>query len=252
MIPCIVCPFLNRPDLLQRMVSSIDFPVEDLFILNNSDFAISLHLLELPKSVSGWSERVGDNLGVAGSWNAGLSFSFVDREHDYAIFVGNDIQWSSGDLEKFDKAFRENPECDFISGNWAFSTFALTRKGFQRLGWFDETIHPAYGEDVDFWKRACLTSDFSAVSVDTHAIHGEAPTWGSSTIYSDPEIRRKNHHTHNANLSYLERKWGWDRNKDMASAEFMRPFGDESKRLDYWELAGERLSSPYFRSNGNS
>lgn len=247
MIPLIVIPFLNRRDLLNRCIQSIDFPVQELLVMNNGARE-SLHEMMLPPSVVSYSENVStSNYGVAGSWNFGLNHAFNACGYDYVIFCGNDIQWSSGDLQKMHEAY--SPEADFISGNWAFSTFAITRRGFEKLGWFDEGIFPAYGEDVDFWRRCSLTPDFSCVSVDTQAIHGEAPHWGSSTIHSDPNLLQENHRTHDANLSYLERKWGWDRRLPMASAKFQTPF-NSGRPIREWELSEERKLKPHFRSNG--
>ncbi len=70
MIPVMVVPVLNRYDLLQRMLDSIDFPVADLLLIDNGgdvdrlrfpDFVLNSHILPLPA-----------NLGVSGSWNLGV------------------------------------------------------------------------------------------------------------------------------------------------------------------------------------
>jgi glycosyltransferase involved in cell wall biosynthesis len=247
MIPVLGIPLYNRKDLLQRLLNSIDYPVNHLVVVNNG--SESLHDLKIPDYVHWWDEIVnGQNLGCAGGWNRILAYAFMERQMEYALFFGNDVQFIPGDLEKFNKAYE--PESHFMSGNWAFSSFGITRRGFGVLGWFDEGCWPAYGEDVDFWRRCSLTPNFKAISVDTHSIHGEAPYWGSSTIYSDPELRKKNHLTHNANLSYLERKWGWNRNKPMDTAKFTHPFNDSSKPLWWWELSEERKRQPHYRTNG--
>jgi len=47
MIPVMVVPVLNRYDLLQRMLDSIDFPVADLLIIDNGGDVDKLRFPEL-------------------------------------------------------------------------------------------------------------------------------------------------------------------------------------------------------------
>jgi GT2 family glycosyltransferase len=247
MIPLLATAIVNRPDLLQRLISSIDFPVGELLVIDNG--RDNRGHLDIPTCVGKLTTIYnGSNMGCAGAWNQSINHAFNERRYEYLLIMGNDIQLTPGDLEKLHKAI--TPDTDFVSGNWAFSSWGLTRNGFGKLGWVDENIHPAYGEDVDLWRRVQLHGGINITSVDTHMIHGEAPTWGSSTIYSDPDLRRKNHVTHGRNLSYLERKWNWDRNKPMETATYTRPFNDQSKPLWHWELSPDRIQQPHFRTNG--
>lgn len=247
MIPCLATVLVNRKDLLQRLIDSIDHPVGVLYVVNNG--RESLHDIRRNPLVQDYQEQVnGENVGCAGGWNQCIDFAFNRRKYEYLMIFGNDIQCSPGDLEKI--AFAIRPDTDFISANWAFSSWGITRHGFGKLGWLDEEVWPAYGEDVDFWRRVQLHGNINQVSVDTSMVHGEAPHWGSSTIYSDPELRRRNHVTHDRNLKYLESKWGWDRHKPMESAKFSRPFGNSGSPLWSWKLSEARLQQPHFRKNG--
>lgn len=247
MIPCIVIPFLNRPDLLQRCIRSIDFPVQRLLVVNNGN--ISLHGMQTPITVQQYDEKVthGKNLGVAGSWNYGLNYAFRANRSDYVIFVGNDIQWAPGDLKLFHEAFRDNSDCHFMSGNWAFSTFAVTRAGFDKLGWFDENFYPAYLEDGDFWRRVNL-SRAKCVSVDTHAVHGEGEHSGSMTLNSDPAMARVIRAGHERNWIYYMYKWGG--RKEENTEVYARPFNDSCRQLDFWVLSEDRMQQPHFRTRG--
>lgn len=247
MIPCIVCPMLNRPDLLRRMIWSIDFPVENLLVVNNSNSKISLHEMGLPTTVVTFDEKVGPNLGVAGSWNYGLNYAFNVKRLPYVIFVGNDIQWAPGDLDLFHSQFKANPDVDFLSGNWAFSTFAVTRKGFDKLGWFDENYEMGYLEDGDFWRRVQL-SKANTVSVPTESMHGEGQHSGSMTINSDPELKKVVEAAHERNWRYHMAKWGGRREGN--TEVFTRPFNDPSKALSDWHLSKERMQQPHFRARG--
>ena len=37
MIPAMIVPVLNRPDLLERLLASIDYPVADLLVIDNGN-----------------------------------------------------------------------------------------------------------------------------------------------------------------------------------------------------------------------
>jgi hypothetical protein len=41
-----------------------------------------------------------------------------------------------------------------------------------------------------------------------HIIHGEAPTWGSTTIYSNTKYKLMNTFTHSNGFKYYQKKWG--------------------------------------------
>ena len=66
----LIVPVLNCYDLLQRMVDSIDYPLEMLVVIDNGD---NLQELCVPDCVN--ELRVlpmPTNQGVAGSWNLGI------------------------------------------------------------------------------------------------------------------------------------------------------------------------------------
>ena len=68
MIPVLIIPILNRYDLLDESLSSIDYPIGDILIINNGkenyipkEKDLNIRVLNLPS-----------NLGVSGSWNLGI------------------------------------------------------------------------------------------------------------------------------------------------------------------------------------
>ena len=70
MLPNLIVPVLNRYDLLQRMLDSIDFPVRDMLIIDNGG---ELDTVAFPKPVlNSHVLSMPSNLGVAGSWNLGI------------------------------------------------------------------------------------------------------------------------------------------------------------------------------------
>lgn len=253
MIPVLGIPILNRGDLLQRLVDSIDYPVNILHIVVNSVkeeadpgvLQVVKVLEKIPpeqrpfiKNVF-WSygklydtngDRISNNLGVAGSWNSILKHYGAE----YYMLVGNDIQFAPGDLKKFDDyitAWPDKNKKGVICGNHGFSCFALLAETITQVGYFDENIYPAYLEDCDY-KWRCILADLDNEDVpDTHMIHGEAPSWGSSTIYSNKDFREKNGYTHSINFIYYNKKWGGDNGKE----KFTSPYNDNTKPISYWQ-----------------
>jgi hypothetical protein len=68
MVPCVVVPILNRPDLLDRCLKSIDYPVETLIVVDNggvydADMMSWVVDRQLVKNSYVWS--FPSNLGVA-------------------------------------------------------------------------------------------------------------------------------------------------------------------------------------------
>lgn len=247
MIPCIGTVIVNRKDLLQRLIDSIDYPVGVFFVVNNSDLKVSLHDIVKNPMVQEYQEVVNkQQTGCAGGWNQILSFAFEDRNLEYVLICGNDIQWSPGDLQKIHEAY--DPDAHFMSANWGFSTFALTRNGFDDIGWFDENYYPAYLEDGDYWRRCQLTHDFWCISVDTHAIHGDGRHTGSMTINSDPSLKRQVELGHERNWKYHIRKHGGIMRG--GTEKYPHVFNDPSKPLTWWELSDERMKQPHFRTHG--
>lgn len=237
MIPVLGIPVLNRGDLLLRCISSIDYPVRRLVIVNNGrDKSVRAAIEQVmalgPECVGEYRvKEEPDNLGVAASWNA------IMRENpaEYWLLVGNDIQFTDGDLKKMDAFIRAHPDHAVNPANWGHSLFAVQPRCLEVAGWFDENFHPAYLEDSDHMYRINKAGLPWADVPDVHAVHGEAPTWGSHTIYSLSGGLEANRISHRKNFGYYCRKWGGLPGRE----RFERPFGSPDLPLTYWELDPE-------------
>ena len=94
MVPVIVIPVLNRYDLLERCIRTIDYAVEHLIIIDNGGM-IEKDCLSLPKNSNIENRYVLDmpsNLGVATSWNLGIKMTpshrvgfFSTRTHSSSV-----------------------------------------------------------------------------------------------------------------------------------------------------------------------
>ena len=142
----LIVPVLNRYDLLQRMLDSVDVQVDHLLVIDNgsgadlgfSDKFTNVTVLAMPA-----------NLGVAGSWNLGIkSFPYAERW----FIVSNDVVFEPGALEMLSQARRDEITLTGEAPHW--QAFALGDEAVNDIGLFDESLFPAYFEDNDYMRRA--------------------------------------------------------------------------------------------------
>jgi hypothetical protein len=221
MIPVLIVPVLNRYDLLDQMLDSIDCPVQQVVIIDNGCGYFAggrdAHIVNLPH-----------NIGVAAAWNLGMK---VTPWADWWFIVNSDITFGEGDLARL--AERVNPGEAEIYYMHGMSAFALTRHALADVGWFDENFHPAYDEDID-WQRRARILGINEVNL---GLTGSGGHVGSATIMSDPQLRARNGITHAANDAYYVRKWG---GRKSGGEQFMLPF-DRGSHVGEWRLEPERL-----------
>jgi len=190
MIENLIVPVLNRYDLLQRMLNSVDVAVEHLLVIDNgpgedlffSDKFANVTVLDMPA-----------NLGVAGSWNLGIkSFPYAQRW----FIASNDVVFEPGSLEALSQARRDEITLSGDAPHW--QAFVLGDEAVSDIGLFDESLFPAYFEDNDYTRRA----EFVGVNIrlaDIKLRHDN-----SSTIKAG--YQDKNAKTFGANDRYFQRK----------------------------------------------
>jgi GT2 family glycosyltransferase len=190
MMENLIVPVLNRYDLLQRMLDSVDVLVEHLLVIDNgtgADLAFSdnfkkVTVLDMPA-----------NLGVSGSWNLGIkSFPYAERW----FIISNDVQFNPGALAELSKARRDEITLTARFPHW--QAFALGDEAVSDIGLFDESLFPAYFEDNDYTRRA------EFVGVNIRRLEIEVSHENSSTIKAG--YQDKNAKTYAANDRYFERK----------------------------------------------
>jgi GT2 family glycosyltransferase len=192
MLENLIVPVLNRYDLLQRMLESVDVPVDHLLIIDNGLGTDTLELSD--KFAKATHLRMPANLGVAGSWNLGIkSFPYAHRW----FIVSNDVVFQPGALEKLAPARRDEITLTADAPNW--QAFALGDEAVTDLGLFDECgFYPAYFEDNDYMRRAEFAGvNIRKLDIDLH--HDN-----SSTIKSG--YQSKNDKTFFANQRHYQSK----------------------------------------------
>lgn len=219
MIPALIVPTLNQPDALFQMLSSIDTHIEQVVVIDNGE-----------KALPNWRVtshiKLPHNIGVAASWNLGMK---VTPRADWWVFANDDLTFGPGDLGRMEEAV--DPRAAGVWMGLGLAFFAITRHTLSAIGYFDENIHPAYDEDVDFMRRADL------LGLPRHEVGFTGEHIGSATIHSDPLLRSINGMTHSENDRYYARKWGGQK---LGGETFSTPF-NRGGHLGDWRLDPERL-----------
>jgi GT2 family glycosyltransferase len=214
-------PILNRPELLDALIDSIDAPIERKIVVDNGK------LFDLSAG-SGVVEVIqpGHNLGVGASWNLVMKATPLAP---WWLFVNNDIEFGTGDLAKLQTTV--DPYFAAIYHMLGFAAFAITAPALTAVGYFDENFHPAYDEDLDMSRR-CELAGVPRIDVGFTGTHV-----GSATIYADPLLRFLNGKSHTANDAYYARKWGGPK---QGGEVFTTPF-NQGGHVGDWRLDPERL-----------
>jgi len=234
-VPALIVPILNRPELLYKMLASIDYPIDRVVIIDNGAlFARSIlpgdgeaEIMRQRNANLGQVEIVSlpHNLGVATSWNLGM------RATPFApwwLIVNHDLTFGAGDLESMDESV--NPGAAAIYFMFGMSSFAITRHTVNVVGTFDENFINGYDEDVDFARRIDLAG-LPRVETGFTGTHE-----GSATIMADPAMRAWNGNSHGANDLYYAQKWGGQK---QGGETFDTPF-KRGGHLGDWRFDPER------------
>ena len=173
MIPVLGFLTYSRFDLADRLLASIDYPVEHLVIVDNSgkrqyepkkpDFVKNLWLLQLPHG-----------LGYSGGLNLIVkSTPFAP----YWVLVNDDTVFQAGALKKISEQV-DTDAINFLSIMPKWSGFVLGEGAVLKAGLFDERFHPIYFEDNDYERR------LMAAGVKANFIYAALEHDNSSTLNS--------------------------------------------------------------------
>lgn len=221
MIPVLAIPILVRPELLWKMLATIDVPVAEIIVIDNGD---CIH--EVPDGTPPFTHVwPGGNLGVSASWNHVLK---IRPRAPWWAFAGFDIELGAGDLERLESHMDEIGGLGMLAG---FNCFGIDRLTVRTVGMFDENFFPAYFEDNDYAYRARMSG------VEVTALPSGMRHQVSSTLESSPDFQRRNLHTFPANEAYYLEKWGGGPDREV----FETPFADGGD-LRSWTLDPNRLA----------
>jgi GT2 family glycosyltransferase len=198
-IPVLAVPVLDRYDLLVKMEDSVDIEVARYYVIDNGgryegptasmrEHAEAIHVC-----------NPGFNLGFGGAINLAIKANIGAM---WWMFSNDDMIFAEGHLAALEKRMWEEehgPAVAFMSGH---SAFAVNDKAIEKVGWFDESYHPAYCEDCDFdWRSKLL--GVARIDIPGGSLHK-----GSQTIYGNQMLRSSNDRTYKSNVAYHTAKWG--------------------------------------------
>lgn len=194
MIPVLAIPVLNRYDLLDQNLNTIDYPIKEILIINNGkEFYesprkdLNVRVLNLPS-----------NLGMSGSWN--LTIKLYPHE-PFWIFSSADTHWIPGSLEQL---YNASGKDNLVMTTEAWSCFSLGENIVREVGLFDEYFYPIYFEDNDYYERV-MRSSMKNGYVEGK-IKVRVPDGASQTIRSDDNLRNRNDETFLLNKEYFDKK----------------------------------------------
>jgi GT2 family glycosyltransferase len=197
MIPVMIVPILTRPELLINMVNSIDEKIDHLVVIDNGAHVYGLQFAPYVKKTS--VITMPANQGVAGSWNLGIK---ATPFAPWWLIANFDIEWPAGSLQRFADAARTDALV-LSGGAPPWCAFALGEQVVEKVGLFDEALHPGYFEDDDYARR-CLNA-----GVDVERSHIPVKHFNSSTLTVE-KYSAKNNATFSDNASHYGAKVAHD------------------------------------------
>ena len=153
MIPVLGFATVSRFDLADRLLASIDYPVEELLIIDNSGRGVWFP--ERPASVKRMTIlRPPYGLGLVGAWN------LIVKSTPYApywLLINDDAWFEPGALEIIAaEAKKEGLGHPKVSPNW--SAIVLGEGIVNTVGLYDERFYPLYFDDNDYERRIHATN----------------------------------------------------------------------------------------------
>lgn len=191
-IPVLAVPVLNRYDLLEKMLDGINYPIDNILIIDNGgslklDEKYNVKVLNMPA-----------NFGMSASWNLAIK---CYPNAKYWLFASADTVWAEDALEKID--IESGPNFLMLTGD-NYGCYSVGENIIDRVGLFDEYFYPIYFEDNDFHERVVI--EFGEGAIKHCPDIKTAPEIGSQTINSNPTLLNRNHETFVKNREYYEYK----------------------------------------------
>jgi hypothetical protein len=201
-IPVLGFATLSKFDMAQRLLDSIDYPVDKLIVVDNSGLKA---WIPRPNEYVGelWTIRLPHGLGANGDWN------LIIKTTPFAPYwvIPNDDSWfEPGALETI--AHNVDPQkFNFVDVNPKWSCVVPGEGAILKAGLWDEVFHPIYYDDDEYeWRMNMLGVEFNHIPAKVH--HDN-----SSTLKSG--YNEKNAMTFSRNRSMFTNKVATNNTKEM-------------------------------------
>ena len=192
MIPVLGFAVYSQFDKADRLLASIDYPVEHLVIVDNS--GTQTWEPKQPEQVKNlWLLRVPFGLGLVGAWN------LIIKSTPYApywVLVNDDAWFETGALEII--ARDADPEAlNFVDIIPAWSCVVFGEGAIAKAGLYDERFYPLYFDDNDLARR------MENAGVKANIIRAGVNHQNSSSLEGK---RKENDRTYEANRKLMDKK----------------------------------------------
>ncbi len=204
MIPVLGFCTLKRFDLADRLLASIDYPVEHLVIIDNS--GLQTWNPTKPDNVDKlWLIRVPFGLGLVGAWN------LIVKSTPYApywVLVNDDAWFEPGALETIAKEV-DTQALNFLDIVPQWSGVVFGEGMVEKVGLYDERFYPLYFDDNDLERRV------DNAGVPKKTIQAKVHHDNSSTLNSGFQLVNGNSYRNN---QYI---YNWkEENQDFTQGEW--------------------------------
>lgn len=209
--------YVNRDDLLNKAIKSIELFWSNTLIIDNSN-----HKDLRKKDLFSADVRVYEPpVPLTFSQTMNLLHRFGSEQRcDVIIFMHNDAEADVGTAEKFllaiEKMQKEGRKWGVVFTNY-HTLAAFNMKAVKETGPWD-TILPHYFSDCDYYRRLHLAG-YEHVKTGLNVIHHNN---GASTIKSDAQLEHINNRTFPLYQSYYQSKWGGLPGKERFTMPFNR------------------------------
>ena len=189
MIPVLGFATLSRFDLAQRLLDSIDYPVEHLVIVDNSGTkTFKPKINDNVKNV--WLLQVPSGLGANGAWNLIIKST---PHAPYWVIPNDDAHFEPGALETIAKEV-DTTKFNFLNIFPKWSCVVPTEGSVAKAGLWDEVFHPIYFDDDEYeWRMQELGVEFNTINARVY--HDN-----SSTLQSGYQERNASTYSRNNSM----------------------------------------------------
>jgi len=214
-IPVLGFCTLTRFDLAERLLRSIDYPVENLVIVDNSGTQ-SWNPIKPDWVEKMWVIRVPFGLGLVGAWN------LIVKSTPYApywVLVNDDAWFEPGSLKSITEDV-DTQALNFLDIVPAWSAVVFGEGMIDKVGLYDERFYPLYFDDNDLERRV------NNAGVPVKTIQAKVHHENSSTLNSGFAAANSVSYRNNQNL--LSQK---EKEEDYSSGEWTL----KSRRTNRWD-----------------
>ena len=186
-IPVLGFCTLKRFDMADRLVESIDYPVEHLIVVDNSGTG-SYEPPANENVENVWVLPMPFGLGLVGAWNLIIK---ATPYAPYWVLVNDDAWFAHGALARIaDKVDKTGMNFVDVQPKWSCAVFG--EGVIDKVGLYDERFYPLYFDDNDL-ERRINRADVPINFIDAMVYHDNSSTLNSG-FHAQNNVSFNNNH----------------------------------------------------------